>query len=406
MKYCIVIPDGAADFPLHELRGKTPLEAAAIPNMDRAAREGVLGLVSTVPARMEPGSDVAMMSLLGYNPLKYHTGRAPLEAADLGITMKNSQWAFRCNLINVENRRLKDFSAGHISTGEAEQLLETLNAGFKDTGCRFHAGTGYRHLMLCGNCGGKKLTTNAPHQVMGQTLADIWPTGECAGKLIEIMERSTLLLQNHPVNRGRTQRGLPAANMIWLWGEGKGPELEPFRDRFGLHGAAISAVNLVRGMAKLVGWKTVEVPGITGYTDTNYGGKGRYAIEALERYDLVLVHIEAPDEASHEGDAGAKIEAIEQIDRHIVRPLMDYGGERGGLRLLVVPDHITSVESKRHMRGAVPLAMWGEGIGTASALDFTEATARTTNALWDKGFELMPSFLQRPGRKPAPALFE
>ncbi len=394
MKYCIIIPDGAADFPLKELQGKTPLQRARIPNMDRAARQGLLGLASTIPPRMDPGSDVAMMSLMGYDPQKYYTGRAPLEAADLGIELEENQWAFRCNFINVHNNLLHDFSAGHISTEEASELIKTLNTGLRDTGCSFHTGTGYRHLMLYENRGQMDISANPPHQVMGQPLAEIWPSGAGADKLIDIMKSSRSLLQEHEVNLGREQRGQPSANMIWLWGEGRPTELEPFADRFGLRGGAISAVNLVRGLAKLIGWQIVEVPGITGYLDTNYAGKGRYAADALNEIDLVLVHIEAPDEASHEGNARAKIEAIEQIDRHIVGPIMDCGEKTGLLRMLIMPDHITSVKSKRHVRGMVPLALWGEGVDYASGLDYNEAAARQTDLTWEKGSELMGFFLQ------------
>ncbi len=394
MKNCIIIPDGAADFPLRELGGKTPLQAAKIPNMDRAAAQGLLGRVSTVPRRMEPGSDVAIMTLMGYDPLRFHTGRAPLEAADLGIVLKDAQWAFRCNFINVENRVLKDFSAGNISTEEAGELIEALNDGLAARGCRFYTGTGYRHLMLCENPGHMDVTTSAPHQVMGEPLDEILPSGNGAEYLTEVMEESVAILKDHPVNIARRKEGSAAANMIWLWGEGRKPQLEPFLSRYGKRGAAISAVNLVRGIAGLVGWHIIEVPGITGYTDTDYAAKGKYAIDAFPEYDLLLVHIEAPDEASHQGDASAKIEALEQIDRKIVGPIMEYADKNADLRLLVLPDHVTSVESRRHMRGTVPFAMWGCGIKAASGLGFTEATALETDLVLENGYELMGFFLK------------
>ncbi len=396
MKYCIIIPDGAADFALRELDGKTPLGAAEKPHMDRAAREGLLGTAATVPRRMAPGSDVAIMSMLGYDPVKCYTGRAPLEAADIGIQMKKGQWAFRCNFITVQDHLLKDFSAGHITTAEADRLIQDLNVEFGDFGCVFHTGTGYRHLMLYDTKAHLEITTNPPHQVIGQPLFDLWPEGDGAKGIIELMEMSRDMLKEHEVNKVREDKGLMPANMIWLWGQGRPVQLENFKHKYGIQGGVISAVNLVKGIAKLIGWDIITVPGITGYLDTDYAAKGQYAVDALSDSgcDLVVVHIEAPDEASHEGNARAKVKAIEEIDKHIVGPVMEYGERKDDLRVLIMPDHPTSVETKRHVRGKVPLAVWGAGIHAASGLSFTENKASETEIEWDKGYELMHSFLE------------
>ncbi len=391
----MIIPDGAADHPLHELGGRTPLRAAETPNMDKASRNGLLGLVSTVPSRMEPGSDVAIMNLLGYDPLNYYTGRAPLEAADMDIILEEGEWALRCNLTTVKKNRLEDFSAGHISTKEAKKLLKALNEQLgADHNIEFRTGTGYRHLLLCGTHPHWDFSTNPPHQVTGRPLPDIFPTGEGAKDLIEIMKESRTVLENHKVNKKRVKRGLSPANMIWLWGQGHAPSFEPFIDKFGVKGAVISAVNLVRGIGKLVGWDIINVPNITGYLDTDYEAKGTYAIKNFNSYDIVTVHIEAPDEASHEGDWKAKTDAIEKIDAQIVGPIMEYREQHEDFRLLIVPDHLTSTKSRHHERGKVPAAIWGAGIKAASGLAFSEAKAQDTDIVWDNGHELMPSFLK------------
>jgi 2,3-bisphosphoglycerate-independent phosphoglycerate mutase len=394
MKYCIVIADGAADYPVAELGGKTPLQVAEKPNMDRMASEGLLGQVRTVPDRMEPGSDVAIMSIVGYDPTMDYTGRAPLEAVDMGVELEDDEWAFRCNFVTVEDGRLTDFSAGHISTEEAERLVDTLNEELGGDELRFYTGTGYRHLMI------QKdrrdiidVSTNPPHQVMGELLEDIWPQGFGSAKLVRLMESSQKLLANHDVNVKRRNKGHKTADMIWLWGQGRKPNMVPFEEKYGHKGAVISAVNLVRGIARIIGWEVVEVPGITAYLDTDYAAKGRYAIDKLSGTDLMVVHVEAPDEASHDGNVEGKVEAIEQIDEKIVGPIMEEVVSEFELRMLVLPDHYTSVKQGRHVRGPVPVAMWGHGINSRSGLRFSEGTAKDTELMWDDGPELMRSFL-------------
>ncbi len=393
MKYVIIVPDGAADYPVARLGGKTPLEAARTPNMDRAAAEGLLGTTCHVPAHMNPGSEVAIMSLMGYDPAEYFTGRGPLEAADLGIEMGPRDWAFRCNLVTVADGALADFTGGHISTEEAGVLLEALNARLGNEALSFHPGTGYRHVMMYRGEEVFDVETAAPHDVVGQPLSGNLPTGGGAELLNWLMRESTPVLEGHEVNKVRIDLGKNPANMIWLWSPGRKPSLRPFADLFHLRGAVISAVNLVRGLGRLAGWEVVLVPGATGYTDTDYGAKGRYAIDALNKADLVLVHVEATDEASHDRDVKAKVRALEQIDREIVGPVLAQAETEGDTRVLIVPDHITSVEDGKHKRDSVPFAIWGEGVRAASGLGYSEPHAGASEVEVPEGHDLMEEFL-------------
>lgn len=393
MKYCLIVPDGMADFPVSRLKGQTPLEVARTPNMDRAAAEGLLGQARTIPGRMTPGSDVAIMSVMGYDPREYYTGRGPLEAADMGIELGEDDWAVRCNLVTADGGAIVDFSAGHITNPEAELLIQVLNKELGTETISFHAGTSYRHLMLYRGEEPLGVETMPPHDIMGQPIVENLPRGRLAEMLIDLMDRSMGLLDDHEVNQVRRDLGKNPANMIWLWGQGKRPAMEPFVEKYGRKGAIISAVNLVRGMGRLLGWDVIRVPGATGYTDTDYAAKGRHAVEALARFDLVFVHIEAPDEASHEGDVGAKVRAIERVDSAVVGPVMDAVATHPGLRLLVLPDHVTSVESRKHERGLVPFAMWGRGVKAESGRSFGERSAARTEVLWEAGHDLMASFV-------------
>jgi len=393
MKYCIIIPDGMADYPVARLGNRTPLEAARTPNMDRAARNGLLGITHTTSKRMAPGSDVAIMNVLGYDPRRYYTGRAPLEAADMGIEMSPDHWAFRCNLVTISDGIMADFCAGHITTKEAELLINALNAQLGSDEVTFHTGTSYRHILLYSGSEQFKLTTAPPHDIIGQPINKYLPHGKGSEFLIQLMERSAPVLAGHDVNAVRVDLGQNPANMIWLWGQGKQAPLEPFQDRFGLPGAAISAVNLVRGMARLIGWEVIQVPGATGYVDTDYAAKGRYAIDALTRFDIVLVHIEAPDEASHEGDLQAKTKAIERIDSSIVGPIMAEAASTASLRILIMPDHMTPVSKRTHVVGPVPFVIWGAGVSARSARPFTEAAAAQTGIEIARGYRLMEKFV-------------
>jgi 2,3-bisphosphoglycerate-independent phosphoglycerate mutase len=396
MKYAIVIPDGAADRPCEALSGHTPFEVARLPNMSRIAAEGRLGTVQTVPPGMSPGSDVAILSLLGYNPAENYTGRAPLEAVARGIELGPDDWVFRCNLVTVADEEMVDYSAGHITTKEAELLIAALQERLGTDTLRFYAGIGYRHLVVVRG-GTFRVTTAAPHDIMGQAIRRHLPKGKNAAMLRKLMEASREILTEHQVNKVRQDLGENAATQIWLWGQGRRPALASFADRWGLRGAAITAVDLVRGIAMLIGWDVIEVQGATGYYDTNYAGKGRAAIEALMDHDLVVVHVEATDEAGHNADAREKVRALEAVDREVVGPILAALEASGGQwRILVSPDHETPIDLRTHDRQPVPFAMMGAGLAAARpGGPMTEAEARKTGMHVAVGHELMEYFLKR-----------
>ncbi|MGB2613237.1 MAG: cofactor-independent phosphoglycerate mutase [Phycisphaerae bacterium] len=395
MKYAIVIPDGAADRPSDPLGGRTPLEVARLPNMDRIAAAGRLGTVRTVPKDLAPGSDVAILSLLGYDPRTCYTGRAGIEAVARGITLEDDDWIFRTNFVTVADEEMVDYSAGHITTQEAALLIEALQERLGSDRVRFYAGVGYRHLLIIK--GERfKVETAPPHDIMGHPIKKYLPRGKNAKHLVELMEASREVLQDHPVNRVRRDLGELSATQIWLWGQGRKPTLESFRARWGLSGAAITAVDLVRGIAMLIGWDLVAVEGATGYYDTNYAGKGQAAIEALRDHDIVLVHIEATDEAGHNGDAAQKVRALEQVDAHIVGPVLE-SLEAGGAdwRILISPDHETPLALRTHDARPVPFAMLGKGLEPSRGQAFTEREAAKSGFHVAVGHELMEYFLKR-----------
>jgi 2,3-bisphosphoglycerate-independent phosphoglycerate mutase len=396
MKYVIVIPDGAADRPTEALNGKTPLEVARLPHISRIAAEGRLGTVQTVPEGMSPGSDVAILSLMGYDPRTGYTGRAPLEAVARGLKLGAEDWVFRCNLVTVLDEEMVDYSSGHISTQEAEVLIAALQERLGSDELQFFSGVGYRHLLVVKGQT-YKVETTPPHDISGKPIKTYLPKGKNSTMLKRLMESSREVLANHPVNKVRLDLGEHAATQIWLWGEGRRPALSPFAERWGLKGCAITAVDLVRGIAKLIGWDVIEVAGATGYYDTNYAGKGRAAIEALKDHDLVVVHVEASDEAGHNGDAGEKVKALEAIDREIVGPLLAALESSGGpWRILVSPDHETPVDLRSHERRPVPFAMMGTGLEPARpGGPMTEAEGRKTGMHVPMGHELMEYFLKR-----------
>lgn len=395
-KYVIIIPDGAADEPLEQLDGKTPLEAAETPNMDRISTEGRQGLVRTVPEGCEPGSDVAQMSLLGYDPLRYYSGRAPIEAAARGIRLGLDDWVFRCNLVTLADGVMADHSAGHISTEEASSLIGELQGHISDERIRLYAGVSYRHLLVFQGVE-FDVRTYPPHDHIGKPVDKILPRGKGADLLIQLMNRSQQLFNGHEINKVRLDLGENQVSSIWLWGQGQRARLDSFRKRFGLKGAAITAVDLVRGLAKLVGFDLIEVPGATGFTDTNYEGKGTAAIRALADYDLVFVHIEAPDEASHEGNLAAKKEAIERVDKYIVGPVLEALERCESWRILVLPDHPTPVRGGAHSAAPVPFAMAGMGVTGIVHLGFSEVNAAQSGFRIENGCELMEYFLKGSG---------
>jgi len=392
-KYVIIVPDGAADEPLAQFDGQTPLEAAETPNIDRISREGRQGLVRTVPESMEPGSDVAQMSLLGYDPLRYYSGRAPIEAAAQGIKLGLQDWVFRCNLVTFADGKMADHSAGHISTEEAGSLIDALRTQLDDDGLGLYNGVSYRHLLVFKGAD-FDVRTYPPHDHIGTAVEKLLPRGKGADRLIELINLSQQLFADHDVNKVRRDLGENQVSSIWLWGQGKQTHLESFRRRFGFAGVAITAVDLVRGLAKLVGFDLIDVPGATGFVDTNYAGKGQAAIEALEKYDLVFVHIEAPDEASHAGNPDMKKEAIERIDRHVVGPILNALEGYENWRLLVLPDHPTPVTSGAHSAEPVPFAMAGTGVTGILHMAFGERNAAKSGFQIEKGHELMEYFLK------------
>jgi 2,3-bisphosphoglycerate-independent phosphoglycerate mutase len=398
MKYVLVIPDGCADEPQEALGGRTPLQAAHTPAMDALARSGVVGRANHVPSSLPAGSDVANLSLLGYNPLEHFTGRAPLEAAAQGIELGERDWAIRCNLVTIEDQVMRDFTAGHISTEEARELLATAQQRLADDQLEFVPGVSYRNLLIYRD--GRRpapFTTDTratpPHDLTDKPVIDDYPRGPGSDLLNQLMHDSVPLFADHAVNAARREaHKLPATN-IWLWGQGRAPSLTPFAELHGRRGAMITAVDLLRGLAALVGWDRIEVPGATGYLDTDYAAKGRYAVEALSNYDMVCVHVEATDEASHEGNCAAKIKALEEIDRHIVGPLHDALRAQGDYRMLVTPDHPTPLRIKTHSHGFVPFALAGGGIDADGGETYDEPAAAASALQFAEGWKLMAFFL-------------
>jgi 2,3-bisphosphoglycerate-independent phosphoglycerate mutase len=408
MKYVIVIPDGAADAPQPSLGGKTPFQAARTPAMDTLAARGMVGLTNHVPESLPPGSEVACMSLMGYDPLSYFTGRAPLEAAAQGIRLGPDDWAVRCNLVTIRDGEagpvMEDFTAGHVSTDEAVELLAAAQRGLAADfptvgGWEFKPGVSYRNLLLHRGRSdlaaplGSDLRATPPHDLMDKPVADSFPRGTGSRLLTEIMERSAAWLANHPVNRQRIAAGMRPATHVWLWGVGRAPAMEPFATKYGISGTMITAVDLLRGLASLAGWRRLEVTGATGYLDTDYAAKGRAAIAELGSADLVCVHVEAPDEASHQGDAAEKVRAIEEIDAKIVAPIAAHLATLGDHRLLICPDHPTFISTKTHSRGHVPFLMTGSGIPAGGQSTYDEVVAAASGRAIEPGWKLMGEFL-------------
>ena len=393
MKYCIIIPDGMADWPVAELGNKTPLEAAHKPNMDYVAQNGRLGLVRTIPSGMPSGSDVANLSVIGYDPRKSYTGRAPLEAASMGLPMTPGHWFFRCNLVTVDGDLMADYCAGHISTKEADELVKSLQEKLAPRFVTFHTGVSFRQIMIYAGPDPMDARTTPPHDIMGKKFMDYLPRGNGSQLLQRLMLASQELLSKHSVNAVRVDLKENPANMIWLWGQGQAPRLAKFADRYRKTGAVISAVDLVKGIGRCIGWDVIEVPGATGELDTNYAGKAQRAIEALESHDLVFIHIEAPDSAGHDGDARGKVQAIERVDAEIVGPLLEGLTGFGKFRILVLPDHLTPVTKRTHVDEPVPFAMYGEAVLSSRRLSFTEANAKESDLKVEEGHTLMEYFL-------------
>ena len=361
MKYIVVLGDGMADEPLAELGGKTPLEASITPNLDRLAKEGAGGLLRTIPDGFEPGSDIANMSVLGYDPVKYYTGRGPLEAMSMGVDLSGSDVAYRCNLVTVTEGIMRDFSAGHISSTEGAALLTSLAKKIPDVLVR--PGISYRNLLVIRN--GNGCTTTPPHDIVGQPVAPFLPKGPDETILARCVEKSREVFAGHPVNLARRRDGKPVVTQIWPWSGGKKPTLPQFSDKYHRKGGIISAVDLLNGIGRCAGMEIITVPGATGFIDTDYGAKARYALEAIRRLDFVYLHIEAPDEAGHMGSIQEKVRAIECIDRVVGTILDAFDGV-----IAVLPDHPTPIRVKTHTRNPVPFVVRGKG--TDITTRFTE----------------------------------
>ncbi|CAN5383680.1 cofactor-independent phosphoglycerate mutase [soil metagenome] len=395
IKYAIIIPDGAADDPLPELGGKTPIEAARTPNMDRIAMDGRQGLVRTVPDGFESGSDVATMTLLGYDPSVYHTGRAPLEAAAQHIPLAPTDWVFRCNLVPVNDGVMKDHSAGGIGNAEAQRLLADLRDSLDLPGFEFHNGVSYRNLLVYRGHEKFDITTKPPHEIPDEKIDRYLPRGEGSPLLLKIIDRSRDVFARHEINQVRVETGHNPATQVWLWGQGHAPAMPKFVDRFGVRrGCMITGVDLLRGLANLLGWDVREVEGMTSFHDTNYPGQGEATVAALDDYDLVFSHVEAPDEASHQADWKTKVASIEAIDQHVVGPVLEKLQTFPEWRILVMPDHPTNIATRKHGYSWPPFCMAGTRVRSIRELPYSEQNAGDSDLKIERGHELMEYFLR------------
>ena len=408
MKYIILLGDGMADRPRADLGGKTCLQAARTPNLDQLATLGQVGMVHTVPAGFPPGSDVANLTVLGYDPRKYYTGRSPLEAASIGVALGPDDVAYRCNLVTLKitggaspgSRRRKavmeDFSAGHISTEEARMLIEEIESKLGTNRIRFYPGVSYRHLMVWK--GGKdKIECTPPHDIQDRDVEEYRCRGEGDDVINELMEASFEVLANHPLNKSRLEHGKRAANSIWLWGQGKRPSMPTFREKYGIEGAVISAVDLTKGLGVYAGFEVITVPGATGWLDTNYVGKAEHALFALNTKDIVYLHVEAPDEAGHTGDLKNKIRAIEDFDEFIVGNIMHGMKQFDEYRILALPDHPTPLEIRTHSAEPVPFIIYdNRSERQGGPVTYDERIADRKDAIvFTEGYRLMDHFLKK-----------
>lgn len=401
MKSIVLLGDGMADEPLEELDGKTVLQHANTPNMDLIATQGESGLVHTVPKGFHPGSDVANLSVFGYDVSSCYTGRSPLEAASMGVHLEPEDVAFRLNLVtltaNYGKIYMEDFSADHISTSEANEIVSTLQTELGGDEFEFYPGVSYRHLMVWKG-GRDKLTFTPPHDITGQPIDDFMPQGDGAEILIDLMNSSQMLMNTHPVNDARENARKLPANSIWLWGHGRKPEMPTMQEKFGIDGGAvISAVDLIKGIGIYAGLDVIDVPGATGYLDTNYRGKAEAALDALSHQDFVYLHVEAPDEAGHSGNVEDKLAAIEAFDREVVGPVLDGIKQFEAWRVLVLPDHPTPVALRTHTDKPVPYAIVGsngEFSGGRKAKAYSEDEAGKTGIVFKQGHLLMEKLLK------------
>ncbi len=404
MKYVLLIGDGMADYPLEELGGKTPLAAAETPNMDWIARNGSVGLVKTIPPGFSSGTEIANMSLLGYDPARYFTGRGPLEAASMKVALEVDDVAFRCNLVTLRvfgsQVIMDDFTAGHISSEEARQIIEDIDGEIGTEATRFYPGLSYRHLMVWKGGGAPKglesLRLAPPHDIVGKGIFDHLPAAGGEDGIVPLLTQSQILLKEHHVNLARMERGLKPANSIWLWGQGKRPQIPTLAQKFGVKGSVICAVDLLKGLGAYAGLEVIDVPGATGYFDTDYRAKAVYGLKELEEKDLVLIHVEAPDEAGHSGDIEKKIETIEAFDKEVVGTILEGVRGMGDYRVMVLPDHATPIALRTHAPDPVPFAIY-DSRRTRSwpgGMSFDEDSVKGSGVCIESGCQIMDVFMR------------
>lgn len=400
MKYVVVLCDGMADYPVPALGGKTPMMVAKKPHIDALAAKAEVGLVRTVAPGLKPGSDVANMSVLGFDPHRFYTGRSPLEAASIGIDMKDSDVSLRTNLVTLSDKGepfadkvIEDYCADDISTGEARQLIEAVQAAFGGGEYDFYTGVSYRHCLIWHGGTTELGNMTPPHDITGKVIGPHLSTAETARPLLEMMEKSFDLLKDHPVNKARVAAGRRPANCIWLWGEGKRPALRPFEALYGIKGGMVSAVDLLKGIANCAGMEVAEVPGATGYIDTDFEGKAKAALDLLTRNDLVYVHFEAPDECGHRNEPENKVKAIEMIDSRVL-PILEKGLEQyEDYKILLLPDHPTPIVTRTHASDPVPYLLYQKSAPKTGVDTINEETARATGIYMENGPAMMPHFL-------------
>ncbi|MGA1871624.1 MAG: cofactor-independent phosphoglycerate mutase [bacterium] len=398
-RFIVIVPDGSADYPISELGQKTIFQTAHIPHIDYLANRGDIGLVRTIPDGLPAGSDVANLSVLGYNPEKYYTGRSPLEAASIGVSLKEADIAYRCNLVTLRNERMENFCADHISTAEADDLINYLNqelAKKSNKKIHFYTGTSYRHLLVWEN-GNDEAQCTPPHDITGQLITPYLPTGEGSEFLRKLQNLSRQALENHPINKARITQGKLPANSIWLWGQGKKPHLPSFQEKYHLKGSLISAVDLLKGIGIYLGLTIINVPGATGYIDTNYQGKAEYALNALKDNDFIFIHIEAPDEAAHSGDIRSKVKSVENIDKLIVGTLLSGLKNYSNYHIMLLPDHYTPITVMTHTREKVPFVIYKsekEKKSTSLKEGYNEILAQNSKFEFQDGEKLMDYFLK------------
>ena len=394
MKYCVLIIDGAAGWPLLERDGKTCLELAHTPNLDAMARNGYVGLVRTVPPGMEPSSNCACMSILGYDPTVYDIGRSAIEAKSIGIPIDEGDVLFRCNLVAVQDGKMLDYSSGHIGNNEAHALIAALKDSLGNDKIHLYPGVSYRNICkITGSEDTLLATCTPPHDIPGKPIDKFLPQGPGSELLRDLMARSEDILRDHPVNLERRTRGETPATMIWLfWGSGKAPELPPFKELHGLDAAMTSGVDLLRGLAKMAGIENLDIAGVTDGLDNDYAAQGAGALKALDKHDLVAIHIEAPDEAGHAGSIEDKVEAIERVDKEVVSQLVSW--DKDALRILAMPDHHTPIEVRTHTPDPVPFLLWGPGFSISGALRLTEVAAKSTGVFIEDGHTLIDNLIR------------